>query len=286
MIYITGDTHGIRDAKRFKDKYFQEVVNKQGNTLIILGDAGFTWPHSTNEILEFYKGLNLKCKVVSILGNNDNYDDIYSRAQHDFCGGKAICIDGKTPNDSKIMYLMNGYIYDFEGKKFAVLGGADSYNAPFRCGYYSFDNSRVEHESWWKEELPSAEDYYRLKEKLLENNKVDFMLSHDATTQTVFEKFGWSRDDNNIPNKFNGKRDKETRTVRDMNNEIESLIDCQMWFFGHHHYNITNFKKFPMVCMFNYFADVNEPKNVKIYNPKGEDCTSIISKTNVETYNF
>ena len=290
MIYITGDIHGIKDSYKFKQDFFQNTVNKEGNYLIILGDAGFTWLNATNAMIDFFKSINLKCKVLSILGNNDNYDDIYSRKQFDYAGGKAVCIDGNNTVDSKLMYLMNGYVYNLENKKFAVLGGADSYDAPFRCeilGEMFFSHPRIEHQSWWKEELPSVEDYYRLKKTLIQNKKVDFMLSHDATTKLISERFGWSVNDNSIPNKFNGKRDKETKTVRDMNNNLQKIMDCKMWFFGHHHKNVFDDKqKNSMMCLFDYFADINKPEKISIYNPNGMNVTERILKNKSENFNF
>ena len=278
MIYITGDLHGIKDAGKFLKSYFQQVVNKKENTLIVLGDSGFSWPNQTNMVLKFFDDIGLKCKIVSILGNNDNYDDIYARKQFDFAGGKAVCIDGNEPEKSKIMYLMNGYVYNFEGRTFAVLGGADSYDAPFRVEAQRnkfFAHPRTEHKSWWKEELPSVADFERLK-SLLKNNKVDFMLSHDITSDVVKNCFPWSVDDNKIPNIFNKKRTAKTKTTRDMLDAIDSVIDTKLWLFGHHHKNYLIQNK---LCVFDYFVDVNNLKNIMVVTPEGENLSRRVFKS-------
>ena len=283
MIYITGDLHGLRDAIKLNEKYFQEVVNKPENTLIVVGDAGFSWPGMTDKMLKFFDEIGLKCKIVSVLGNNDNYDDIYSRPQYDYCGGKVVCADGKMPEDSKVMYLMNGYVYNFEGKTFAVLGGADSYDAPFRCEKQKdrvFAHPRTEHECWWKEELPAVEDYQRLKKLLLKNPKVDFLLSHEGTTKVVGQNFKWSIEDNKFANNMNGHRNSETRTVRDMNDVLQDIVDCKCWIFGHHHHLIySTAEKNPMLCIFNEFVDVNNLEHIEVYNTNGKNITDRLIPT-------
>lgn len=109
----------------------------------------------------------------------------------DFHGGKAHKIR------ENIYHLMRGYVFDLCGKKFFAFGGASShdiddgildrknfrsnkelvkeYNRRSRRG----EMLRINHISWWKEEMPSQEEMdFGLKTLEEHGNKVDFIVSH------------------------------------------------------------------------------------------------------------
>lgn len=71
---------------------------------------------------------------------------------------------------------MRGQIFVIDGLKFFVVGGAISVDKAFR----------IEHISWWKEELPNfAEMNEGLNNLRKHNNKVDYIISHTCSSNTL-----------------------------------------------------------------------------------------------------
>ena len=88
-----------------------------------------------------------------------------------------------------------------------------------------FHMFRVKGISWWEQEEPTKEDENKAREALKKiNNKVDYIFTHDCSTEMkVF--LGFSRRDNTPINKFL--------------QEIERTVTFKKWFFGHYHGNKT-----------------------------------------------
>jgi predicted phosphodiesterase len=185
MIYVTGDTHG--DYKRFTPKKFpaQKKMSKQ-DYVIVCGDFGF-WDDTAAQRKKLDRLEARPFTTLFITGNHENYDLLKEYEVTEFCGGQAQFI---RPT---IIHLMRGQVFIIENKRFFTMGGASCHDIEdgilrlddpnflqkknaldAKCGRY-----RVEHLSWWKEELPNA-DEYKTAWKNLENhgNKVDYILSH------------------------------------------------------------------------------------------------------------
>ena len=132
MIYITGDTHGLKDISKFETDFFKAKINKKGNFVIVTGDFGVTW---NNEIMqkciEFYSQFN--CTFLFVDGNNENFDILNSLQIEDFCKGKVHRVS------KNILHLMRGYVFEIEGKKIFAFGGADSWD---RCRKFVFDKNK------------------------------------------------------------------------------------------------------------------------------------------------
>lgn len=228
MIYITGDTHGLRDLSKFQSKEFLKEINKKDNYVIITGDAGITWNQDTmKKCIEFYSKFD--CKVLFIDGNNDNFDILDKLPISEYCGGKVHKIG------ENIYHLMRGEIFDIEGISFLAFGGADSWDSPRAYPW----TSRVEGTSWWERECPSKSEFENALSNLqTRNNKVDVILTHEGTSACA-EYFGSC-----------------TRDVCNMLNMIDNKTDYKLWYFGHHHHDIQVDKN--KKCMFNSFENVNE----------------------------
>ena len=92
---------------------------------------------------------------------------------------------------------------------------------------------RINHETWWKEEIPSDEEMaFGLQTLKEHNNKVDFIITH-CCPQHVASVFS------------NGiyKADDLTRYF----NIVSETVDFQKWFFGHYHDNRNIMSKFIML---------------------------------------
>ena len=228
MIYVTGDTHGLRDLSRFYSEEFLNKINKADNYVIITGDSGITWNDDTmKKCIEFYS--QFKCKFLFIDGNNDNFDILDKLPVSKYCNGNVHKIS------DNIYHLMRGEIFDIEGISFLAFGGADSWDAPIR---YCATN-RVEGISWWRRECPSKEEFQNAINNLKSrNNKVDVILTHEGTSECA---------------RFFASCELDVCNMLDY---INKTTDYKYWFFGHHHHDINVEKN--KKCMFKSFENVNE----------------------------
>lgn len=104
------------------------------------------------------------------LGNHEAYSLIESYPIVDFCGGKA-----RKITDS-LYYEIRGEIYNFNGKTFLSLGGADSYDKAWRKPDIS----------WWKQETIIPQDIDKTLENLDKyNGKVDYILTHTGGSEVA-----------------------------------------------------------------------------------------------------
>ena len=201
MIFVTGDCH--TDFHKFSTDAFPEQAEMtKDDIVIILGDFGGIWNKDGESNGERYwlKWLNEKSfTTVFVDGNHENFDRLNSEYEVvDFHGGKAHKI-----RDS-IYHLMRGEIFDFEGKSFFAFGGASSHDiddgilswedfdteAEFKQTYKLWVKQnkmfRVNHLSWWAEELPSDKEIQNAENDLKKiDYKVDYVLSHCAPQSVV-----------------------------------------------------------------------------------------------------
>lgn len=213
--------------------------------VIICGDFGI-W-HDDAEERYWLKWLNDKpFTTIFVDGNHENFDRLYGNEFPivDFHGGKAHQIR------KYIYHLMRGYIFEFEGKKFWCFGGASSHD--IADGILDYDDYadkealindikwmnlqgkqfRVNHLSWWKQELPSKEEMEFGLKTLEENgNKVDYIITH-CCPQCVATMMGYRGPD--IETQFF--------------NEVAARVDFKRWFFGHLHQNRAVMSKY--VCLY------------------------------------
>ena len=94
-------------------------------------------------------------------GNHENFDMLYQFPLIDKFGGKVREI---APD---IYHLDRGQVLTIDGKKIFCMGGARSVDKEYR----------VEHISWWKEEMPSREEMERAIAALEQNHwRVDYVI--------------------------------------------------------------------------------------------------------------
>ena len=185
MIYVTGDTHG--EFNRFKNKFFSANEN---DTVIICGDFGGLWDGGKTESY-WRKWLCEKpYKILFCDGNHENYDMLKKYPVEDLFGGKVRKI---TDN---IYHLMRGEMFEIEGKKIFVMGGARSHDISdgildpsdsdfnikekmlIRRGK---DMYRVRGISWWEEEMPCEEEFAHALETLGKYNyECDYIITQDC----------------------------------------------------------------------------------------------------------
>ena len=196
MIFFTGDTHS--NFERFSSKAFPEQLDMtKDDYVIICGDFGGIWnldPDNKEENywLDWLDGKNFTTLFID--GNHENYDRLNMMPEEMWHGGRVHKI---RPS---IIHLMRGQIFDIDGLTFFTFGGAKSHD--IRDGILELDDPefkkkknkleksgsyyRIDHVSWWKEELPSPSE---MREGLAALKTVewdvDIILTHCAPTTVV-----------------------------------------------------------------------------------------------------
>lgn len=227
-IFITGDTHG--DFSRFKQAVFYEQENLTKNDFIIVcGDFGGVWDNSAEEKAALDWLNSLSFTTLFVCGNHENFDLLNSYKVEAWKGGMVHKI---RPS---VIHLMRGQAYTIEGKRFFTMGGASSHDIsdgilePFdplldrKRKRLDRDHAlyRINHISWWKEELPSDEEYSNAIRTLDENNwSFDFIVTHccPLSVQTAFAGSSYMSDH-----------------LIDFFEEISKKCRFKRWFFGHYH---------------------------------------------------
>ncbi len=205
MIYITGDTHG--EQARFspaampgEDKWGKD------DTLIVCGDFGFLFANDERENA-FLDELSEKPYTICFCdGNHENFPAIYACPREERYGGKVHRIR------KNIFHLMRGQIFRIENKTIFTMGGA-----------YSTDKyMRKEGFSWWKEELPTNEEYREATQNLREaGNAVDYIVTHTAPREVI-----------RLMGKCPDTHDAELTGFLEW---ILYEVKFKKWFFGHWH---------------------------------------------------
>ena len=146
-----------------------------------------------------------------------------------------------------VLHLMRGQLYNICGKRIFTMGGASSHD--IRDGILEPDNPdyerklrqlnaagalyRVNHRSWWKEELPGEDEYRTAREALDKTGwDVDYIITHccPSSIQDTFSGGLFQRD-----------------ALTDFLDEVRERCRFQYWFFGHYHENMVVEKKFVML---------------------------------------
>ncbi|MCK9541102.1 MAG: metallophosphoesterase [Novosphingobium sp.] len=175
-MFVTGDLHGEIDIHKLTSHNWKKLVQEEltgVNILFQTGDFGLVWEPEQSKVEEYWLDwLDSKpFYTLFIAGNHENYDRLERFPLIEFHGGKAAQIS------EKVYYLKNGYVYDFDGKKFWMFGGATSIDK----------HRRVMGRSWWQQEIPTyTEMMFGLSQLEAVNHKVDYIITH-TLPKTVLE---------------------------------------------------------------------------------------------------
>lgn len=233
MIYITGDCH--RNFERFNRSIFpeQQEMTKE-DYVIVCGDFGGVWNKGKENKEETMLLDWLDCKSFTTLfvdGNHENFDRLYDYPVENWHGGKVHKI---RPS---VIHLMRGQVFDIDDRSIFTFGGASSHDIDggilepddpdYKKKKKELDQGwlpyRINHVSWWKQELPSEEEMEEGRKKLaLHHNTVDFIVTHCCSSSTQAMLGGSLY-----------KPDMETTYLE----EIKQNTKFKKWFFGHYHDN-------------------------------------------------
>ena len=205
MIYVTGDTHG--NFRRFQPEYFPEQAGVTKNDVVIIaGDFGGVWfgDSRDDETLDWLERLSFT--LAFVCGNHENYDALERYPVAEWHGSKVHRV---RPH---VLHLMRGQVFELESYRFFTMGGAKSHDT----------NHRINHISWWRQELPSDEEYSEALQNLERYNwQVDYIITHCAPTSIALM----------------GSRHNEADRLTDFLQEVRERAKYYYWLFGHYHDN-------------------------------------------------
>jgi hypothetical protein len=227
-IILSGDFHGNEchemtaiNTKTMKSFCSAKSVNYDDIKYhIILGDVGILFPNSWKEDMYNIEFFNSKPFItLGVLGNHENYSAIEQLPLVDIGIGNPV-----WKVSEKLYYMPRGKIYNIDGKKCLVLGGALSLDKEFRTEFVS----------WWKKEEWGYLETEDLLTLLKTENEFDYVFSHSAPVEAgkYLSKFkGYNGLPIDITNGFD--------TTVKLNSAVYSMIKFKHWFFGHYHVRFT-----------------------------------------------
>lgn len=207
MIWITGDLHGEIDISKLSARHFPEQKTMtRSDYVIICGDFGLVWDDSAADHYWLNWLENKPWTTLWIDGNHENYDLLEKFPTEDWHGGRVQRIR------EHILHLCRGSLFDLDGVRAFAFGGAESRDKIYRTPGITY----------WKQELPTAEEMERGRQVLEQAGwKADIVLSHTLPGRIQAARFpDHSYPDNALTVFFN---------------EMESRLDFRYWFTGHYH---------------------------------------------------
>ena len=202
--------------------------------VMICGDFGGVWNRNEESKQETMLMDWLECKSFTTLfvdGNHENFDRLSAYPVEEWHGGKIHKI---RPT---VIHLMRGQVFEIDGKRIFTFGGASSHDidggilepdAPdYKKRKKELDRGwrpyRINHVSWWSQELPSEEEMREGRRNLAAHDyKLDFIVTHCCSSSTQI---------------LLGNPEYKPDILTDYLEEIRQNTSFQKWFFGHYHDN-------------------------------------------------
>ncbi len=161
---ITGDTHRRFDRLQHFVKKFGVV---EGDVMIILGDAGINYYGGYIDDPVKYSLSKLGLKLFCIHGNHEMRPEATGRYKETEWNGGIVYCEEKHPH---LIFAKDGEIYDIDGHKTLVIGGAYSVDKYYRLALG---------EKWFADEQPPDETKEYVERRLDKCGwNVDAVLSH------------------------------------------------------------------------------------------------------------
>ena len=228
MYYITGDTH------REFEKVYEFCENNdttKDDVLIILGDVGINFYCDSKDVALKNELSQLSITLFCIHGNHEERPFNLDYEEKEWNEG-IVYYEEEYPN---LLFAKDGEIYNIDGNKCLVLGGAYSVDK-----YYRLAN----HLEWFEDEQPSDEIKDYVEKKLDEADwSVDFVVSHTAP-------YGYMPTWAFIPGLKQSEVDNSTE---EWLQDIEKKLSYKEWFAGHFHVDST---EGPITLMFDEISEL------------------------------
>jgi len=165
---ITGDTHGEYNRLLEIINIMQKYKDKKEKYICVTGDFGYLFENTGNEHMLLNDIEKLDFTFVVVPGNHENYNAFKEYEVVDFHGAAAY----KVRNN--IFYIRRGEIFKIGNKTFFAMSGGNSIDRYMRR----------ENISWWKDEMPTDDEYKYAAQNIEDYRKnggrIDYVLSHTA----------------------------------------------------------------------------------------------------------
>ena len=217
--------HG--DENRLFDKEWRKL--KKGDTLIVCGDFGFLWDgrKREKEALEFLG--SRKFNVLFLDGTHENFELLNKCRETIWHGGHVRRVCGNLFN------LMRGQVFNIEGHSIFTFGGGESEDRDIRR----------EENTWWREEMPSADEFKTGAKNLDDIGcKVDYILTHEPP-QLIKSAMQLRLGKEQKVSKLNGFLE-----------EVSKTCEYKHWYFGSMHEDRTLTPKY--TCVFKKILPIDE----------------------------
>lgn len=224
MIRITGDLHGSFGRIWLYTSSYKDFI-------IVCGDFGVVWRGDRLQELDLNELSEMETTILFIDGNHENYDLLKKYPVSEWHGGKVQFLR------ENVIHLMRGQVYEIEDSTFFTMGGAECHDMPggiidldapdakekVAAANEQHQRYRINHKSWWQEELPSEQEMQEGLENLARHgNSVDYILTHCAPTS--------------LQNAI-CEDDYPVNALTDYLERIKNTVSYKRWFFGHYHEN-------------------------------------------------
>ncbi len=214
MVYITGDIHGNPEFLIYRA---QQLGVTKDDIIVILGDVGANYylnkrDDRMKEALDKY----IEATILCIHGNHEERPANVAGYQMMLWNEGLVYKQEQYP---KLLFAVDGSVFNLNGIKCLVLGGAYSVDKYYRLasGY-----------AWFESEQPTEAIKTNVAAQLVNiGYKVDAVFSHTCP-------FKYEPVEMFISGIDQSKVDDSTERWLD---EIEDKLDYKAWFCGHWHTN-------------------------------------------------
>ena len=212
MVYYTGDIHG--EVFRVSEMIEKFRITPD-DIIVLLGDVGMNYYGNKRGDRHRKKRLNkLGTKMLCIHGNHEMRPETLNSYHEERWNGGIVYVEEEYPN---LLFAKDGEVYDLEGTKAIVIGGAYSVDKWYRlqCDL-----------NWFPDEQPSKEIKARVERKLEALNwMIDAVLTHTCPSRYIpTEAF--------LSAVVQSMVDNSTEQWLDT---VAEKLDYQAWYCGHWH---------------------------------------------------
>jgi 3-oxoacid CoA-transferase subunit A len=209
MVYITGDIHGKLE---YLDRLCAKYSPGSDDVVVLLGDVGVNYSGTLDDITLKDIMNSYGTTFFCIHGNHEaRPQNIGTYVEKEWHGGRVL-YEERFPN---ILFPVDGDIFDLEGRKCLVIGGAYSVDRFYR---------QSTGQKWFPDEqpTPAIKEY---TEQQIKRAHIDVIFSHTCPfryipAEALLDCYDQSKVDNSTE-RWLGK--------------IEQEVDYKAWYAGHWH---------------------------------------------------
>lgn len=212
MVLLTGDIHG--DTRKIVNA-IRRFELTDSDTIVILGDAGLNWYGNKNGDSKRKERLNKEGVPIFCIHGNHEMRPCTIETYHEVVWhGGVVYLEDEYPN---LLFAKDGEVYDLDGQKSIVIGGAYSVDK-----WYRLQNNLP----WFPDEQPSLSIKQRVEHRLEDLGwEVNSVLSHTCPARYIPVEA------------FLGGIDQKTvdRSTEDWLDSIADRLTYNHWYCGHWH---------------------------------------------------